>query len=148
MTSTATLGVLLLVAPIATVAFASIFGSRSERVGASIYAVSIVVTWSAQLVGDKAPFFIFMGTDLLTAVALGVLTMRNPDKLWPGVAACAHTLVVVFSATRALEFPLSEHTYLVMLNVSSLAGLAALAVGTWAARWRPRTPSAWDIAAA
>jgi hypothetical protein len=57
-------------------------------------------------------------------------------------------LVVVFSATRALNFPLSEQSYLVMINVSGLAGFGALAFGTWASRWRPKAPTEWDMAAA
>ena len=84
----------------------------------------------------------------MTAVSLGVLTFKFPEKLWPGIAGCAQLLVFVFSATRVLEFPLSEQGYLIMLNLSSLLGVGSLAVGTWATRWRKREPDAWDLAAA
>jgi hypothetical protein len=81
------------------------------------------------------------------AIGLSVLTFRYPDKLWPGLAACAQTLVVAFSATRLLEFPLSETAYLTMLNVSSFAVALALAGGTWASRWYRKPADEWDDAA-
>jgi len=141
-------GLTLFFAPLVTILFASIFGRKPERLGAACYGIGLLLTWGGQMLIQKAPIYLFLGVDLLTAVGLGVITLRNPDKLWPGVAACAQMLVVVFSATRALDFPLSERSYLVMLNLSSLAGLAALAAGTWAARWGRRRTSAWDLAAA
>jgi hypothetical protein len=54
---------------------------------------------------------------------------------------------VAFSATRLLEFPLSETAYLTMLNVSSFAVALALAGGTWASRWYRKPADEWDDAA-
>lgn len=87
-----------------------------------------------------------MGIDLLSALAFAALTFRNPDRLWPGVAGCGQFLVFVFSATRALEFPLSELAYLCALNISGLTVLAALTLGTIVSRWFPPAPSEWDLA--
>jgi hypothetical protein len=116
--------------------FASTLGGRPERIAAGIYVANLAATWFAQASGDAAPFYAFMLIDFVAAVGFGWLMLKNPEKLWPGIAACAQLLVFVFSATRALEFPLSETGYLVMLNVCSLLGIGALAAGTWAARWR------------
>lgn len=108
--------------------------------------VSVVLTWGGQALGEKAPFGAFMAIDLLTALAFGLLAFRYPEKLWPGLAGCGQFLVFTFSATRALDYPLSEGEYLHALNLSGMLVLASLGFGTWASRWRVREPSFYDVA--
>jgi hypothetical protein len=122
---------------VCTMIGAATFGRKAERLAAALLTANMALTWAAQASGDRAPFFAFMAIDLLTAAGLAYIMVKNPDKLWPGVSACAQLLIFVFSATRAIEFPLSEQSYLVMLNFCSLLCIGALAAGTWAAR---RTP--------
>ena len=143
----AALFVVLVAVNVLSVGFAASLGARAERWGALVYGLSIGLAWGAQAVGDRTPVYAFMLIDLATCLAFGVIMLRHPDKLWPGLAAVAQLLVFVFSATRVIDFPLSETAYLVMLNVSGLAVASAIAAGTWATRWGRRAPSEWDIAA-
>ena len=124
--------------------FAAVFGGKAERNGATLLAGNIALTWIAQASSDQAPLAAFLAIDLATAAAFGYLTFKNPEKLWPGVCGCAQLLIFVFSATRAIDFPMSEQAYLFMLSLSSLLCVGALAAGTWAARWRKPGDQDWD----
>jgi hypothetical protein len=124
---------------------ASILGRKPERIGAGILGVGLLFTLGAQALAGGSPLFAFMVIDFLMALGLAVLTFRYPEKLWPGLAGCAQLLVFVFSATRAIDFPMSETTYLAALNLSCLGVTTALAGGTWAARWYRSPPSEWDL---
>ena len=121
---------------ICTLVFALAAGGPVERLGAAIAFANVALAMVArQLFGSDAPIYPFLILDVLTALAFGVLAVRNPEKLWPGVAGVAMTFVMVFSATRAVGFPLSEFAYTTALNLSGLLVQASLAVGTWAHRW-------------
>lgn len=148
MTSAITFAVFVILLHGAALAFTAICGGKAERFGAALLVFNLGLTWTAQASGDAAPFYAFMLIDLLTAAGFAWLIVKNPNKLWPGLAGCAQFLIFVFSVTRAIEFPLSEVGYLVMLNLCSLLALSALAAGAWAARWGRAKPSAWDMAPA
>jgi hypothetical protein len=128
------------------VTFAFAVGGRVERFGALILVGGLLATWSAQAIVHDRPL-IFALIDFLGAASFAVLALKAPEKLWPGVAACSQLLVSVFSATRALEFPLSFEAYVLMLNVSGLGVVAALVAGTTTSRWFPRPADEWDVAA-
>lgn len=127
--------------------FAGVYGSRCERIGATVYITGFVATWVAQVTLGATPVLALIVIDAAVCIGFAYLTFRYPAKLWPGIAGCAQLLVVVFSATRMLDFPLSATTFLYALNVASLAVILSLCAGTWAARWLRRAPSDWDIAA-
>ena len=132
---------------VASIIFALICGRRAERIGGALVGTAVLSTWAAQAVVAKVPLAAFMTIDAGLAVGLAVLTFRYPDKLWPGLAGCAQFLVLIFSVTRLIEFPLSPTAFLAALNLSSLAVHACLAVGTWRARWSKPRPDEWDVAA-
>jgi hypothetical protein len=96
-----------------------------------------------QAFGDRAPLYSFLCVDLLTALGLAWVMLRNPEKLWPGVAACAQILVVVLSATRAIDYPLSERAYLIALGLCSMLGMGSLAIGAAVSRWGGCKPDPW-----
>jgi hypothetical protein len=122
-----------------SVLLALALGRSAERMGALVCAGGGVLTLVAQGVAvGGLPYLAFLSIDCSMAIAFGVLALRFPEKLWPGVAGVAQTLVVTFSATRALHFPLSEAAYTAALNLSSLAVGLSLAGGTIASRWSRR----------
>jgi hypothetical protein len=129
----AALGIAALLCSILVIAYALFRGGKVERLGAGVCGGFMLLTWVAQISLD-APLYSFLMIDTAMAGAFGVLAVRNPEKLWPGVAGVGQTVVVVFSATRALSFPMSEVAYLVALNLSGLVVAGALGAGTWAAR--------------
>ena len=129
------------------IAFAIVLGGRAEKLGGGLVLSAILSTWIAQALWGMAPLYAFLPIDFAAACGFGILTARFPDKLWPGLAGCAQLLVFVFSATRAIDFPLSETAYLIMLNVSGFGVALALAGGTAVNRWHKPAPSQWDIAA-
>ena len=135
MAFSAVLGLAVLVFTLGATLFALIVGGRVERLGAGLYAVGVLCTWSAQLFIAQAPFVAFLVIDTATALLLGVLAVRNPEKLWPGVAGVGQTLVVVFSATRALQFPMSETAYIIALNLSALLVVLPMGFAAWLHRW-------------
>ena len=148
------LNLLVIILSFAPVVFAAVWGGRTERIGAAIIGSGQLLTWTAQSVAMLAPtasttipLEAFMLIDLTMALSFGAFMLRYPDKLWPGLAGCAQFLVFVFSATRAIDFPLSERAFFVAVNLSSLGVLVALAAGTWAARWYRKPASDWDRAA-
>lgn len=145
--SLAVIGAVLALTHVAAVLFSAIFGRIAERTGAAIYGASLALTWLVQdLLGTEIRLFMLI--DLSTSVAFGCLATRYPSKLWPGTAACAQFLVFIFSATRAINYPLAETAYLIALNLAGLGLLASLVVGTWRARWGvPRTDE-WEEFAA
>jgi len=117
-----------------TLAFACVWGGRLERTGAGVVFINVVIALVArQLLGADGPVWVFCAIDLLTAVVFAGLALRNPERLWPGVAGVAMTFVMVFSATRAIGFPLSELAYAVALNLPGLLVQGALVSGTWSA---------------
>jgi hypothetical protein len=129
------------------IAFALAFGAKAERLGGVIFLVSTAATWTIQALGDWAPLPLLMGVDVATVACFTWLTFRYPDKLWPGLTACAQLLMVTFSATRVLDFPLSMTGYLIALNLSALLGFVFLAYGTWASRWGKRLVDEWGDSA-
>ena len=117
------------------------FGGRPERVGAAIVVVATGVTWIAQFSFDRTPELAFLLIDLATGLAFAVLLFRT-RLLWPGVAACAQLLLTAFNATRFLDFPLSESSYIMVLQLSGVILSAALLYGVWERRF-PRRQEAW-----
>lgn len=114
---------------------AFVIGGPAERAGGAIAAANVLLTTMAQLLApDQLPYFAFLAIDLLAAAAFGVLALRAPEKLWPGVAGVGQTMVIVFSATRALDYPLSELAYEAALNLSCVTVGLALAIGAVLAR--------------
>ena len=118
---------------VATLLFAGVAGSKVERLGALIVLANVLAGILLRAAG--APLHVSWGFDLLTAMAFGALALRNPEKLWPGVAGVAMTFVMVFSATRAVGFPLSDFAHSVTMNLSGLLVQAALFAGTWSHCW-------------
>ena len=110
------------------------FGGRDERLGACICVVGGGLTVLIQALSKEPSHFAVLAVDLGMAIAFGLLAVRTPDKLWPGVAAVAQTLLMAFSASRALHFPLSEAGYIAALNLSSTGVAIALLSGAWAHR--------------
>jgi len=123
------------VAFLLALASAFTFGGPAERRGASIWLVGNVVTIGLQLVSPgKLPYLPALAVDLGLAAAFTWLALKNPQKLWPGFAAVAQTLLAAFSATRAIGFPLSEQEYLAAGNTASLGVALAICGGVWASR--------------
>lgn len=143
MTSVSILSLVIIGLGLSALLFAAVFGGRAERSGAALLAGNIALTWIAQASAGQAPLLAFLAIDLVTAAGFGYLTFKNPEKLWPGVCGCAQLLIFVFSATRAIDFPMSEQAYLFMLSLSSLLCVGALAAGTWATRWRKSDDQEW-----
>ena len=105
-------------------------GGRAERTGGLIVAANLAATWAVQVSIAQAPPWGFLLIDLLTAAALLWVTLSYPEKLWPGVAAVSVVLGAAFSATRLIDFPLSEFAYLAALNISSLIVSGSLITGS------------------
>lgn len=136
MDSTTLLSFTGIVSFVAAIVTAFIIGGRPERLGATVCVVGGMLSMGLQnLSPTELPFGAFLVIDLGMAAAFGVLAVKNPDKLWPGVAAVAQTLLMAFSASRALHFPLSETGYIAALNLSSTGVAIALLAGAWAHRW-------------
>ena len=89
----------------------------------------MAATWTVQVLIARAPPWGFLLIDLLTAAALLWVTLSYPEKLWPGVAAVSLVLGAAFSATRLIDFPLSEFAYLAALNISGLIASGAMITG-------------------
>ena len=122
------------VAVSATVLFAWVCGGAAERIGGAIFAVNVALNFLLYGLLDQGPLVI-MACDLAAAVAFGVLAVRAPDKLWPGIAGVGQTLVVMFSATRLLDYPLSPLAYMIAVNLAGITVELALVAGTWMSRW-------------
>ena len=118
----------------ATVLFAWVFGSRVERIGGTIFAVNVAANFLLSGAFGQGPLVV-MACDLAAAIAFGVLAVRAPDKLWPGIAGVGQTLVVMFSATRLLDYPLSAGAYSIAVNLAGITVELALVAGTCRARW-------------
>lgn len=118
-----------------TLLFAVWAGGKVERIGAAIAFANVAVAQAVLTILPDAPMQVFVALDVSTAIGFGVLAVRNPDKLWPGVAGVAMTFVMVFSATRAIGYPLSEAAFTSALNLSGLLVQAALVAGAWSHRW-------------
>ena len=118
--------------------FSLVVGGRTEHLGVAIFVANVVGCQIARAAG--APVLVLGTVDVATAAAYGVLALRNPEKLWPGVAGVATTFVMVFSATRAIGFPLSEIAYNSALNLAGLLVQASLVAGAWSHRWGPARP--------
>ena len=128
----------------ATIAFTSVFGGRAERIGAAIYGSNVGLTWLAQVVAPDAwSLYVFLTLDLSAGAFFGVLAVRYPDRVWPGVAGVAQSLLVAFTATRAIGFPLSPLAYVAAINISSFVVKASLVGGAWNA-WRARRSAGKD----
>lgn len=130
------------------VLLALVAGGRVERAGAAICLANTLLFFAVQnIAGERLPYGAFLAIDVAAALALGVLALRAPERLWPGVAGVAQSMVIVFSATRALDFPLSEAAYAAALNLSSLAVGLSLAAGVVSHRWgRSAAPEAVAVA--
>jgi hypothetical protein len=147
LTSAALLSYSLLVLPLVSLLLASTVGGKAEKLGAAIFGLALALTWGAQMLGERASYPIFLAIDFGAAAAAGALTIRFPDKLWPGIAGCAQFLVLTFSITRALNFPLSETAYLYALNLSGSLVWGSLLAGTWASRCYRKPVDDWEVAA-
>ena len=129
--------ILTLLLTLGALLFAGVVGGRPERAVCLIIVGGTGVTWVAQALGDSTPEAAFLLIDL--AIGLGLLAVLVRTRLfWAGVACCAQMLMLAFTATRFVNFPLSELGYLVMLQVSSVMVAMSLIYGTWARRWGPR----------
>lgn len=124
--------------------FAGVCGGKAERQGAGIWLLLTMLTWTVQGVWGVAPTTAFMMIDCVLALSFGWIALRFPNKLWPGLAGCAQFLVLIFSVTRAVRYPLSQEAYIVMLNLSGLGVTCALIGGTWASRWWKPRRDEWE----
>jgi hypothetical protein len=132
-----------------TLLFTVVIGGRVERTGAGIMFANVSATAVAgALMGVDPSPVVFMVIDICTALAFGALALRNPEKLWPGVAGVAMTFVMVFSATRAIGFPLSPFAYMAALNLSGLLLQGTLIAGACAHRWGRKPAADLKLAAA
>lgn len=146
MPSLAILNLVLAALTVFAVAFPLIVGGRLERAGAAVFGLGTALTWGVQfLVGSQAPVSAFMVIDFGMALAFAAILFVDREKLWPGAAACAQLLVFVFSASRTINFPLSDLALLMMLNVSGVGVILSLVVGAAAHRWGPK--DAYEAAA-
>ena len=119
--------------------FAGVVGGRPERAAAAIVFASVLLTLVAQAVSGPTPEFAFLLIDALTGAGL-LLVLLRWKLFWSGVACCAQTLMLAFTATRFFNFPLSERGYVAMLQVSTVVLSAALISGAWARRWPAQDP--------
>lgn len=112
-------------------------GGVAERIGACICTCGALASITVQSLSTTPNYYALIGIDLAMAVAFTALAMRMPAKLWPGVAAVSQTLLVAFSGTRLIGFPLSQDAYIAAINLSSLGVAVALGAGACAHRWGP-----------
>lgn len=127
---------------IAALIFAAKTGQWPERWGAVIMFTGAVATQLVQAnLGIEPPIWAACLVDTVQMLALLVLTIRS-GRFWAGVAACAQSLVVVFTAVKYFEFPLSGPAYLIALHLSGWIAIFALLIGAMAVRWGPK--SEWD----
>ena len=138
MLPTAVLNIIIVGVLAATLLFAVVAGGKVERVGAGILFANVVATFAVDGLVNDAPVSVYLLIDGSAAVAFGVLALKAPERLWPGVAGVAMTFVAVFSASRAIGYPLSGLAYLLAINLSSLLVEAALVAGAWSHRWGRR----------
>ena len=117
--------------------FAAVVGGRPERLGAGMILLACLVTWSRQALVDMTAVELSLVVDALLAIGLGGL-LYVYRLTWIGAAACAQTLLLAFSASRMVNFPLSEQGYLIALSLSSSGVFASIAIGAWAKRWGPK----------
>lgn len=149
MTSTVLVNTSLILLSLSAMLFAGVCGGKAERQSATIWFLLTMLTWTVQAAWGVAPISAFIVIDCLLALSFGWIALRFPDKLWPGLAGCAQFLVLIFSVTRAVRYPMSEDAYLIMLNLSGLGVTCALIGGTWASRWwKPRRDDWEEFAAA
>ena len=114
---------------------ALVLGRKPERIGGAVCIVSALATLIlTALSPHKLPYIGILAVDLSVAMAFAWLALKHPKKLWPGAAAVSQTLLVAFSATRAIGFPLSEEEYVAAINVASLGVAVALGAGAVLAR--------------
>ena len=119
-----------------TILFTFLIGGRLEKYGAAIFALGTIGTWTVQTTANSQFSLVgFMLVDFTQAAAFASLIVLDKRKLWPGAATCAQLLVFVFSATRAVNFPLSDFALLIMLNVCAVAVELTLILGACAHRW-------------
>jgi hypothetical protein len=133
---------------VCTVLFALAAGGKVERIGAAIVIANVLLAGAAWGLFGAPSLPVSLTLDIGTAVAFGLLAVRNPEKLWPGVAGVAMTFVMVFSATRAIGFPLSDLAYSTALNLSGLLVQGALAAGAWNHRFGRHRPDEPELAGA
>lgn len=115
---------------LAALGLAVVIGGRVERQGAAIIVVNVVAGLVASAALSSDPYVVAAcSIDVATALAFGVLAVRNPDKLWPGVAGVGVTFVMVFSATKAIGFPLNETAHVAALNLAGAIVHGSLAIG-------------------
>lgn len=123
-------------------------GGRPEKLGAAAFGIATVSTWGVQGLGDLAPVHTFMAIDFSLSLAFGVIALRHPAKLWPGVAGCFQFLVFVFSATRAIDYPLSQFAYIAALSLCGIGVMLTLLLGTLVARYGKARTDEWETFAA
>lgn len=123
----------MLVVYLGVLAFAAVVGRNAERnVSLCVFAAAIL-TWIVPLAVQNDPATANLVVDAALAIALlgSVLRYR---LLWIGAAACSQCLLLAFSSTRLLDFPLTKVEYLFVLNLSSVGVFASLFVGTLLSR--------------
>lgn len=121
------------VATFAVLLFAARVGGRAERWGSGVMLLAILLTWTVQAffgVVEAAKLAIDMGL----AIALAVMLFRW-KLFWLGISGCAQTLLLAFTASRFVGFPLSETAYVYALNFSSWGLLGGLFYGACEHRW-------------
>jgi hypothetical protein len=134
---------------LSSVGLAGALGGRCEREGACLYGGLSFAILVVQAFGTGPHLaVILVGLDFLTALGFVAIAFRYPEKLWPGVAACAQYFVFTLSFGKLVGFPLNEVLLIRASTISSVNVSAALVAGTWAARWRKAPVDPWEEYAA
>ena len=117
-----------------TLIFAGVAGRKAQRWCAAFAFTTMITGW---FVGN-AVAGLNVAIDTIFGVSLLILFVFY-RHLWLACALVAQLLVIVFSTTRMLQFPLTPGEYVLMLNLSSLGVFASILVGTVHARWGSST---------
>lgn len=136
---------LLSIGVFAGVVFSFRVGAWPEKSGAVAIGVGVVLTQAAQLLAGSPPLVLFFVFDVVLGGVLLAITVKS-GRLWAGVAACAQSLVIVFTAVRYFHFPLDGKTYLVALNIASWMVHLSLWVGAAVHRYRPDPDADGELA--
>lgn len=122
--------------------FASVAGKAPQRWVAALTFTTLCTTWLVQATLGNV-VLLKLAIDAGYAVAMLALLARY-KQFWIGTALCSQSLLLAFSSTRLVQFPLTELEYVSMLNLSSLGVFVSLFVGTLLGRRKqPDDPFAW-----
>jgi hypothetical protein len=117
---------------LSTLLFAAVAGRTPERWGAGMVFTALLMTW----ISGNVETVLNLAIDATLAIALLVLFFFH-RRFWVACAFCAQTMLLAFSSSRLIEFPLSAFEYVLALNVSSIMVFGSLLLGTVASRWGP-----------